>query len=91
VLLSGVGGGAGCIGGISRFHVECCKRWEKAVHMLSCVKYVTNLEKHFMFVKQTLTYLTINTIIWWRRGQDSGRDGSRGEDRGLGKARVRLN
>ena len=64
------------------------KGWEKAVHMLSYDTYVT--KKHFMFVKWTLTYLAVN-IIWWRRGQDSGGEGGRGEDRGLGKARVRLN
>jgi len=43
-----------------------------------------------MFVKQTLTYLAVN-IILWMRGQDSGGGGGGGEDRGLGKARVRLN
>jgi len=64
------------------------KGWEKAVHMPSCVAYVT--KKHLMFVKQTLTYLVVD-IIRWRQGQDSGREGGRGEDRELGKARVRLN
>jgi len=64
------------------------KGWEKVDHMISCVTYVT--KKHFMFVKRTLTYLVVN-IIWWRRGQDSGGEGGRGEDRGLGKARVRSN
>jgi len=56
--------------------------------MPSCVTYVT--KKHFMFVKRTLTYLAVNIIIQWRRGQDSGEEGGRGEDRGLGKARVRF-
>ena len=36
------------------------KGWEKAVHMPSCVTYVT--KKHFMFVKRTLTYLAVNII-----------------------------
>jgi len=58
--------------------------------MPSCVTYVTM--KHFMFVKRTLTYLAVNlNIIQWRRGQDSGEEGGRGEDRELGKAGVRLN
>ena len=57
--------------------------------MPSCVTYVT--KKHFMFVKRTLTYLAVNIIIQWRRGQDSGGEGGRGEDRELGKTRVRLN
>jgi len=56
--------------------------------MPSCVIYVT--KENFMFVKWTLTYLAVN-IIRWRRGQDNGGEGGRGEDRGLGKARVRLN
>jgi len=43
-----------------------------------------------MFVKRTLIYLAVN-IIRWRRGQDIGGGGGRGEDRELGKARVRLN
>jgi len=61
------------------------KGWEKAVHMPSCVTCVT--KKHFMFVKQTLTYLAVTrNVIQWRRGQDSGEEGGRGEDRGLGKA-----
>jgi len=64
------------------------KGWEKAVYKPSCV---TNVKKkHFMFVKRTLTYLAVN-IIWWRRGQDSGGEGGREEDRGLGKTRERLN
>jgi len=82
-----VGGGAGFIGGISRSQLGGGEGWEKAVHMQSCVTYVRN--EHFMFVKRTLTYLTVN-IIWWRREQDSGGDAGRGEDRGLGKARVSL-
>jgi len=64
------------------------KGWEKAVYMPSWVTYVT--KKNFMFVKRTLTYLAVN-ISQWRRGQDSGGEGGRGEDRELGKARVRLN
>jgi len=48
------------------------------------------IDEHFMFIKRTLTYLAVN-IIRWRRGQDSGGEEGRGEDRGLGKARVRLN
>jgi len=32
------------------------KGWEKAVHMPSCVAYVT--EEHMVFVKWALTYLT---------------------------------
>jgi len=58
--------------------------------MPSCVTSVT--KEHFMFVKRTLTYLAVS-IIRWRRGQDSGGEGGRREDsdRGLGKARVRLN
>jgi len=38
--------------------------------------------EHFMFVKRTLSCLAVN-ITWWRRGQDSGGEGGRGEDRGL--------
>ena len=64
------------------------KGCEEAVHMPSCVTYVT--KKHRMFVKQTLTYLAV-IIIQWRRGQDSGGAGGRGEDRELGKERVRWN
>ena len=64
------------------------KGWKKAVHMSSCVTYVT--KKHFVFVKRTLTYLAVN-IIQWRREQDSGGGRGRREDRELGKARVRLN
>ena len=55
--------------------------WEKTVHMLSCVTYVTN--EHSMFVKLNLTYLAAS-VIRGRGGQDSGREGGRGEDRGLG-------
>ena len=64
------------------------KGWAEVVHMPFCVTYVT--KKHLMFVKPTLTYLAVN-IVWWRRGQDSCGKGGRGEDRELGKARVRLN
>jgi len=64
------------------------KGWEEAVHIPSCVTYVT--KKHLMFVKRTLTYLVVN-IVRWRRGQDSGGEGGRREDRELVKARVRLN
>jgi len=56
--------------------------------MPSCVTYVT--KEQFMFVKRTLTYLAMN-VIQWRRGQDSGGEGGKEEDRGSGKARVRLN
>jgi len=56
--------------------------------MSSCVTYVT--KKHLIFVKRTLTYLAV-IVIRWRRGQDSGGEGGRGEDRELGKARMRLN
>ena len=38
----------------------------------------------------TLTYLEVNVILW-RRVQDNGVEGGGGEDRGLSKARVRLN
>jgi len=36
--------------------------WEKAVHMPSCVTYVT--EQHLMFVKWTLTYLIMDIVRW---------------------------
>ena len=57
--------------------------------MPPCVIYVT--EEHLVFVKRTLTYLAV-IIIQWRRRQDSVGEGERGEDRdrGLDKARVRL-
>jgi len=51
--------------------------WEKAVHMPSCVTYVT--KKHFMLVKQTLTY-----IIRGRGEQDSGGERGRGKYKGKG-------
>ena len=42
-----------------------------------------------MFVKWALTYLTVDVV---RRGGEgtSGKGGGNGEDRGLGKASVRL-
>jgi len=36
------------------------KGWEKAVDMPCCVTYVT--EEHLIFVKWTLTYLTVDII-----------------------------
>jgi len=63
------------------------KGWEKAVHMPSCVTYVT--EEHLMFVKWTLTYLTLD-IVRWGGKEASGEGGGNWGDRGLGKARVRL-
>jgi len=63
------------------------KGWEKAVHMLSCVTYVT--EEHLMFVKWTLIYLLMDIIRWGWKGA-RGEGGGNGGDRGLGKARVRL-
>jgi len=61
--------------------------WEKAVHMPSCVTYVT--EEHLMFVKWTLAYLTMDIIRGGWQGA-RGEGGGNGEGRGLGKARVRL-
>ena len=63
------------------------KGWEKAVHMPSCVTYFT--VEHLVFVKWTLTYLTVDVV---RRGEgrSSGKGEGNGGDRGLGKARVRL-
>ena len=49
-----------------------------------------HMSQRSIFVKRTLTNLVVN-IIRWRRGQESGEEGGRGEDRELGKARVRLN
>jgi len=63
------------------------KGWERTVHMSSCVTYVT--EEHLMFVKWTVTYLTKDIVRWGGKGA-SGEGGGNGEDRGLGKARVRL-
>jgi len=63
------------------------KGWEKAVHMPSCVTYVT--EEHLMFVRWTLTYLTMD-IFQWAGKEASGEGGGNQGDRGLGKARVRL-
>ena len=53
--------------------------------MPSCVTFVT--EEHLMFVKWTLTYLTMDIIRGWWKGA-RGEGGGNGEDRGLGKARV---
>jgi len=64
------------------------KGWEKAVQMPSCVTYVT--EEHLMFVKWTLTYLTMDIVRWRGKGA-SGEGGGNGGDRGLGKKRVILN
>jgi len=63
------------------------KGWEKAVHMASCVTYVT--EEHLVFVKWALTYLTVDVV---RRGweRSSGKGGGNRGDRGLGKARMGL-
>jgi len=60
--------------------------------MPSCVTNVT--EEHFMFVKWTITYLTVN-IIWRKRlGEESSSGGrGRGGHRRAGKAedgRVRV-
>jgi len=55
--------------------------------MPSCVTYVT--EKHLMFVKWTLKYLTMDIGRWEGKGA-SGEGGGNREDRGLGKVRVRL-
>jgi len=63
------------------------KGWEKAVHMPSCVTYVT--KEHLMFVKWTLIYLTMDIIQWGGKGA-SVEGGGNGEDRVLGKAGVRL-
>jgi len=63
------------------------KRWEKAVHKPSCVTYVT--EEHLMFVKWTLTYLTMDIVRGGGKGARGERGGNRG-DRGLGETRVRL-
>jgi len=63
------------------------KGWERAVHMPSCVTYVT--EEHLVFVKWALTYLTVDVVR--REGKrSSGKGGGNGGDRGLGKARVGL-
>jgi len=63
------------------------KGWEKAVHMPSCVTYVT--EEHLVFFKWVLTYLTMDVVRWEGKGTSGKGRGNRG-DRGLGKARVRL-
>ena len=56
--------------------------------MPSCITYVT--EEHLMFVEWTLAYLTMMEFIrgGWKGARGEG--GGHGEDRGLGKARVRL-
>jgi len=64
------------------------KGWEKAVHMPSCVTYVT--EEHLVFVKGAQTYLTTDVVRWGGKGASGQGGGNRGGDRGLGKARVRL-
>jgi len=63
------------------------KEWEKAVHMPSCVTYVT--EEHLVFVKWALIHLTVNVV---RRGgkRSSGKGGGSGGDRGSGNARMSL-
>jgi len=61
--------------------------WEKAVHMPCCVTHVT--EEHLMLVEWTLTYLTIHIFLWGCKAA-SGEGGGNGGDRGLSKARVRL-
>jgi len=55
--------------------------------MPSCVIYVT--EEHLVFVKWTLTYLTMD-VVGWGGKRASGKGGGNGGDRWLGKARVRL-
>ena len=42
------------------------KGWEKAVHMPSCVTYVT--EENLVFVKWALTYLTVDVVRWKGKG-----------------------
>jgi len=63
------------------------KGWEKAVDMPSGVTYV--IEEHLVFVEWALTYLTMDVVGWGGKGA-SGKGGGNGGDRGLGKARVRL-
>ena len=77
----------GTSGAFSESMWDSGKGWEKAVHMPSCVTFVT--EEHLMFVKWTRTYLTMDIIRWGGKG-GSGKRGGNGGDRGLGKARVRL-
>jgi len=57
------------------------KVWEEAVHMPSCVTYLT--KQHFMFLKRTLPHLAVSTI-WGRGEQGSGGKGGRGGYRGSG-------
>jgi len=63
------------------------KGWEEAVHMPSCVTYVT--EEHLVFVKWALTHLAVDVV---RRGgeRSSGKGADNGGGRGLGKARMGL-
>jgi len=49
--------------------------------------YVT--EEHLVFVKWTLIYLTMDIVRWGGEGA-SGEGGGNGGNRGLSKARVRL-
>ena len=63
------------------------KGWEKAVHMPSCVIYVT--QEHLVFVEWALTYLTMGVVLRGGKGA-SGKGGGNAGDRGLGKASVRL-
>jgi len=62
-LLPGVGGGAGCIGGTSRFHLPV--EWRQGVGegspyaILRCI-----CHKEAFYVRQTLKYLAVK-IIWW--------------------------
>ena len=58
------------------------KGWEKAVDMPSCVTYVTEEPRHLMFVKWTLTYLTMDIVLWGGKGAIGEGGGYRG-DRGL--------
>ena len=56
----GEAGGVGDIGGTSESMWNSGKGWEKAVHMPSCVVYVT--EEHLVFVEWALTFLTMGVV-----------------------------
>jgi len=70
VWLPGIEGGGGYIRGISISQLGWWRDpgWEEAVHMPSCVTYVT--QEHFVFVKRALAYLAAS-IVRGRSGRGS--------------------
>jgi len=59
---------------ISKSHWDGGEGWEEAVHMPSCVAYVT--KEHLIFFKQALAYLAVGIVRGRsRRGSCGGRNG----------------